>query len=121
MDWKANRAQFRRQGHTLTDPTQAHTLEPLSPEGLYRVTEAFTCCPKRCRTYEAEQLVQLGYNAAAEPILFVPHWGPDGLVLPDRGHRAEPAALQRLAAMRVAAAHKRESSTSDIAPPESLH
>jgi hypothetical protein len=37
-------------------------LEPLPAEGFYRVREPFYCCDKRCRLFEAESFVQLGYD-----------------------------------------------------------
>src|SRR5688500_7170961 len=72
IDWRANRANFADRGTTLTDEAIAETLDPLAPEGLYRVEHEFTCCAKRCRMYRPGQLVQLGYDVTAKPILFIP-------------------------------------------------
>ncbi len=99
--WSGNRARFARAGSTLTDPGAVRFLAPLPAEGFYRVTEAFFCCEKRCRRFEAEALVQLGYDAAATPILFVPEIGESALELPDRGTRIDAEAMGRLAALRV--------------------
>ena len=101
--WKANRAQWRQNGVPLPDEGWALHLEPLAPEGLYRVREAFTCCAKSCRTYEPDLLVQLGYNAAAEPILFVPEWTEAGLALPEQGTPIDADRIARLAPLKVAA------------------
>jgi hypothetical protein len=100
--WKANRAQWHTQGMTLADEGWAAQLEPLAPEGLYRVREAFTCCTKNCRTYEPELLVQLGYNGAGEPILFVPEWTEAGLALPEQGARLDADRIARLEPLKVA-------------------
>ncbi len=108
--WVANRARWHAHGTTLPDAAWAENLEPLPPEGLYRVLTAFPCCAKNCRTYEAEQLVQLGYNGAAEPILFVPEWTEQGLSLPESGTRVERERLERLAPLKVA--------RSEASPPE---
>src|SRR6185436_5605612 len=60
--WSANRARWHDRGTPIPDPVWAETLQPLAPEGLYRVRETFTCCEKNCRSFEPELLVQLGYN-----------------------------------------------------------
>lgn len=113
--WSLNRARFSARGVTLPDPALAGTLEPLPPEGLYRVKAPFTCCAKGCRTFEQDMLVQLGYNAAAQPILFVPEWTERGLGFPERGTLLDPDRLTRLAGLRVV--ERREGSH----PPGMLH
>ena len=54
--------------------------------------DEFTCCSKRCRTYEPGLLVQLGYDGEARALLFVPEWNDAGryqgradIPLSDRG------------------------------------
>src|SRR4051794_5787570 len=64
--WALNRAQWHKNGTPIPDAAWSLTLEPLAAEGFYRVREPFTCCEKRCRTYEAELLVQLGYNGEGQ-------------------------------------------------------
>ena len=64
--WKNNRALFHGRGILLPDPSYLATLQPLLPEGLYRVRDPFFCCEDRCHYFEEELLVQLGYNARAE-------------------------------------------------------
>jgi hypothetical protein len=99
--WALNRAQWHESGHTIPSDEWAATLVALPAEGLYRVREAFTCCPKKCRTYEADLLVQLGYNAAAEPLLFLPEWTDSGLAIPEMGVQIDVDRLRSLAALRV--------------------
>ena len=99
--WALNRAQWHETGHTIPSPEWAATLAALPAEGLYRVRDAFACCAKRCRTYDADLLVQLGYNAEAEPLLFLPEWTESGLAIPDLGVAIDVDRLQRLAPLRV--------------------
>jgi hypothetical protein len=99
--WALNRAQWHESGHTIPSPEWAETLEALPAEGLYRVREQFTCCAKRCRTYEPELLVQLGYNAEAEPLLFLPEWTDSGLAIPEMGLAIDQDRLRCLAALTV--------------------
>jgi hypothetical protein len=64
-EWRYNRAQFQGKGQTIDDPGLVRHLQPLPPEGFYRVTESFHCCEKQCRLFEQDALLQLGYNADA--------------------------------------------------------
>jgi hypothetical protein len=100
--WTGNRARFEARGHTLPSLEDADGLEPLSPEGFYRVAAAFTCCPKECRRFEPDELVQLGYNGAAQPILFTPQLGDGGLSVPDRGISIDPPVVEHLRPLKVA-------------------
>lgn len=100
--WTANRARFEARGHLLPHPSAARSLEPLPPEGFYRVAERFTCCEKRCRTFEPEMLVQLGYDGSARAILFVPEITNSQLALPSTGTRVERSRLSHLSHLRVA-------------------
>jgi hypothetical protein len=97
-----NRARWHTKGTPIPDPQWAEHLEPLPAEGLYRVRESFTCCEKRCRTFEEELLVQLGYTGMAEPILFVPEWTATGFHFPTTGSVVDRAQLQRLVPLKVA-------------------
>jgi hypothetical protein len=96
-----NRARWHAHGTPLPDPGWAEHLEPLLAEGLYRVREAFACCEKRCRSFEQELLVQLGYNGMAEPILFVPEWASTGLDFPAKGTLVEQERLRHLVPLKV--------------------
>lgn len=100
--WSANRAEFHEQGHTVPDAAWSQSLEPLLPEGLYRVTARFVCCEKQCVTFTPERLVQLGYDGEGEAIVFTPELGREGLVFPKTGTRVEPQALRNLVRLEVA-------------------
>jgi hypothetical protein len=102
--WTANRVEWHDAGHTVPSAEWARSLAPLPPEGFYRVRETFTCCAQRCRAFEPDLLVQLGYDAEAQPILFVPEWTARGLALPDTGTRLDGARLAHLAPLKVAEA-----------------
>lgn len=99
--WVANRARWHEQGHTIPSTEWASSLVPLPAEGFYRVREEFTCCAKSCRTYEADLLVQLGYDGNAQPLLFVPEWTSVGLALPELGIGLDADRLTRLIALKV--------------------
>lgn len=60
--WAGNRAQFARSGVVLDDPGAVRFLSPLPTEGFYCVAEPFYCCEQRCRHFETDTLVQLGYD-----------------------------------------------------------
>lgn len=100
VSWQGNRARFADNG-TPVDPPQAATLEALPREGLYRVTSSFTCCEKRCRTFESDMLVQLGYDAEATAIVFVPEWVEGAIAIPQQGTRVDRAHLGKLAHLHV--------------------
>jgi hypothetical protein len=104
--WHHNRAEFEPRGHTLPEPWErsAALLEPLAAEGFYRVMEPFACCEKKCRTFERELLVQLGYDGLANPLLFVPELGPAGMTIPATGAAIAPAELRKLTLLKVAQA-----------------
>lgn len=106
--WSLNRARWSDTGHTIPSAEWAATLEPLADEGLYRVAETFTCCAKACRTYEPDLLVQLGYNAEAEPLLFLPEWTDAGLAIPEMGVPIDADRLRCLVALRVVEAEPLE-------------
>ena len=103
--WALNRARWHESGHTVT-PEWAATLAALPAEGLYRVRETFTCCAKKCRTYEPELLVQLGYNGEAAPLLFVPEWTDSGLAIPEMGLPIDTDRLRALAPLTVVEARE---------------
>jgi hypothetical protein len=102
--WDTNQARWQQNGFTVPGPEWSETLSPLPAEGLYRVTESFFCCEKRCREYPAETLVQLGYNGEAEGILFLPEWAGGSLGFPERGTKIDAANLTRLTLLQVARA-----------------
>ncbi|MFM2152457.1 MAG: hypothetical protein RL199_892 [Pseudomonadota bacterium] len=104
--WEHNRARFAERGFTLPEPYEASArgLAPLPAEGFYRVVRPFHCCEKECTLFEAETLVQLGYDGAGEAILFVPELTPAGLTLPTRGSRVAVDRFSSLALVKVAEA-----------------
>jgi hypothetical protein len=103
--WSSNRARWHARGFTVPGPQWSQTLEPLAPEGLYRVVDRFHCCEKHCRTYEPNQLVQLGYTGGAEALLFVPEWAAGGLGFPERGNKIEQAVTKKLQLLEVVEGH----------------
>jgi hypothetical protein len=105
QSWSSNRARWQEKGFTVPGPEWSQTLQPLAPEGLYRVTERFYCCEKRCRAFEQGQLVQLGYNGDADALLFVPEWAAGGLGFPERGNKIEQDVTKKLEPLGVAEGH----------------
>lgn len=99
--WRQNKATFHANGTPIPEPSWAESLEPLVPEGFYRVEAPFECCDKKCRSYERGSLVQLGYDGNAQPILFVPEWRADGFTLPERGSLVTEDRLQKLEPLKV--------------------
>jgi hypothetical protein len=102
--WKANRVQVSPQGTTLSSPELTQHLQALPAEGFYRVTEGFHCCERKCRRFEPEMLVQLGYNAEAQAILFVPELVEGMLAIPQSGASIDPAGFDKLKPLKVAMA-----------------
>ena len=102
QSWSGNRARWHANGFTVPDSAWSRTLQPLAPEGLYRVTERFFCCEKKCRAFEPDQLVQLGYNGEGDALLFVPEWTNGGLGIPERGNKIDLEAVKKLTLLRVA-------------------
>jgi len=102
--WSNNRAQWQARGATVPSPAWSATLAPIAAEGLYRVSEEFFCCDKRCRKYEVGLLVQLGYDGEAHPLLFVPEWTDAGMSFPLEGLKFEGVNLSRLEPLKVSQA-----------------
>jgi hypothetical protein len=107
--WQHNRVELQPQGHTLADPALVRLLEPLPPEGLYRVTESFHCCDRLCRLFDPETLVELGYNAQGQAIVFSPELVNGMLAIPTSGTAIDHGNLLRLKQLLVARA-KRDAS-----------
>lgn len=100
-EWRFNRAQFEKNGHMLDDPGLARFLQPLPPEGFYRVAESFHCCEKQCRLFEQDALLQLGYNADADPILFVPELVDSMFAIPAKGWKTTLEMIGKMQGLRV--------------------
>lgn len=99
--WVQNRARFEQPGTLLPDVGSVSSLEPLPPEGYYRVLRTFTCCEKNCRSFEPELMVQLGYDGSGAAILFLPELVEGTLRIPDRGNRIDRARIADLAPLRI--------------------
>ena len=100
-DWRNNRAVFHEHGTTVPDERYAETLQPLAAEGFYRVSEPFSCCEKRCVTLEPDQLVQVGYNGRAQPILFLPTLVDGLLAIPSTGTFIDEERLAKLRPLKL--------------------
>lgn len=109
--WAQNRATFDSRGTPIPGPWWAATLDPLAVEGFYRVREAFHCCEKRCVEFQPDQLVQLGYNGEAEPIVFVPEIRETGLIIPENGMRIDRSRIGKLAPLKVAMSNPTDQGT----------
>jgi hypothetical protein len=101
-DWHGNKARFHERGHTLSSADDARSLFPLAAEGFYRVVSEFFCCDKQCRRFEADALVQLGYDGSAAPILFTPEFLDGVVALPEHGIRIDRDRTEKLARLKVA-------------------
>ena len=99
--WHRNRARFSPKGTTLPALEDAGALAPLPAEGLYVVNETFTCCEKRCVEYQPGMLVQLGYQASAQALLFVPEWRAGEFILPERGNAVDTEVAKKMTRLRV--------------------
>mgnify|MGYP001823904477 CR=1 FL=1 len=100
-EWRYNRAQFDDKGQSLDDPGLVRFLVPLPAEGFYRVAEPFHCCEKQCRRFEEDALLQLGYNADAEPILFVPELVDSMFAVPAKGWKTTLEQVAKMQQLRV--------------------
>ncbi|MCB9555142.1 MAG: hypothetical protein H6707_03485 [Deltaproteobacteria bacterium] len=100
--WQNNRVCFSQEGICIPDNDYAATLQALATEGFYVVIEPFYCCEQRCQYFEADTLVQLGYNGDAEPILFLPEIIDGALALPAEGTFIDDARLAKLKRLLVA-------------------
>jgi hypothetical protein len=99
--WKHNRVEWHARGETLHDPSLVRSLEPLPLEGFYRVEDPFFCCEQECRRFERDALLQLGYNANAEPILFVPEMVDAMLAIPAQGWKTSLETARKLRPLHV--------------------
>ncbi len=102
--WSHNRARFSANGTTCPPDFDPKALGALKPEGLYRVTSAFFCCEKKCKKFEPDTLVQLGYNGNAQALVFLPEIGGRGMNLPERGSAVDDNQLKNLTELKVAQA-----------------
>lgn len=99
--WNANRAVFSQNGMTVPDNFDPSALRAVPAEGFYRVTKAFYCCEKKCTQFEPDQFVQLGYNGAATPLVFVPEITATGIYIPERGTIVDDKQLPNLVPLKL--------------------
>jgi hypothetical protein len=99
--WAHNRAQFSPKGTTLQLPLDPRSLRALPAEGFYRVAQSFVCCAKQCVRFEPDAFVQLGYNGAGKPLVFVPELRSGAITVPERGTPIDDVALTNLVALQV--------------------
>jgi hypothetical protein len=104
--WKHNRVEMQERGVTLSDPALLQHLEPLPPEGLYRVLSPFYCCERMCKQFEAELLIELGYNAEGQAIVFVPELVDGMLAIPTSGNAIDRTHLSKLKQLKVTTAQR---------------
>jgi hypothetical protein len=100
--WKRNRVELQPRGQTLEDPDLLRHLEPLPPEGFYRVIEPFYCCERKCRQFETDTFVELGYNGDGNPIVFLPELVDGMLAIPTNGTAIDAKLLPLLKLLKVA-------------------
>ena len=86
---------FQDKGYLVSDTAWCHTLEPLPDEGLYVASVALQIGE---RAVAAGQLMQLGYNGFADPIVFFPTKASsaNALLFPDKGMKVDRALLTQL-------------------------
>ena len=111
-EWRHNRAEWEDKGQIIDDPRLVRFLQPLPPEGFYRVTKGFHCCEKQCRLFEEDSLLQLGYNSNADPILFVPELVDSMLAIPAKGWKTSLDAIGGLRQLKVRVSKR------DLLPPQ---
>ena len=99
--WVDNRAVFATKGHMIPSEEYADSLVPLHAEGFYRVESEFYCCEKHCRNFAPGDLVQLGYDGEATPILFTPGYRGDRFELPETGTPIHGDGLDNLEPLQI--------------------
>jgi hypothetical protein len=109
--WKRNRVELQPRGQTLEDPELLRHLEPLPPEGFYRVIEPFHCCERKCRQFETDTLLELGYNGDGLPIVFTPEFVDGMIAIPTNGTAIDLKVLPLLKLLKVATSSQESSST----------
>ena len=78
-----NRWTFHDKGYLIRDEDYVESLVSLMPEGYYILTEAIYLSHEEM--IPERTLVQLGYNRAAEPILFLAEFEPSSIEFPTSG------------------------------------
>lgn len=85
----------------LVEPDWALGLDALLPEGLYSFSQHFH--PEQGKVVAQGQLVQLGYNAHGEPIVFFPQRDErtNSLIFPTSGMKIPPEIYALLAPLEI--------------------
>jgi hypothetical protein len=87
-----NRWGWQERGFLIKDAAFPGSLAPLLPEGIYILKATFTYDGK---TIPEKALVQVGYNQAAEPILFMGRWDGNSILFPNKGIKAPNTSVFR--------------------------
>jgi hypothetical protein len=97
---------FHDNGVRVDDAAWCYTLEPVAAEGLY-VTQG-PMQTTEDRVIPEGQLVQLGYNGNADPILFFPTKASsaNALLFPDKGVKVDRSLISRLTEVRLSGPRK---------------
>ena len=100
-----NRWTFKDKGFLVADAAFIEGLEPLKPQGLYRLREHFH--PNDDQVVNTNALVQLGYNGQGDPILFFPTAlsGKNGIEFPTSGMKIPPAIFELLEPLDLVGPH----------------
>lgn len=115
--WHQNRATFSPKGTTLPTSWDHAALKELPREGFYRARKAFHCCPKQCVQFEPDAFLQLGYNGAGKPLVFVPELTGNGIQVPERGTPIDDAQLANLVPLLL---NERKDSGVEITMPRGI-
>ena len=99
--WDANRAVFSQNGQTVPDNFDPAWIHALPAEGFYRVVRPFHCCEKKCTEFQAEALVQLGYNGNGKAIVFTPEYSGGVIRVPERGTLVDEEQLKNLVQLKL--------------------
>lgn len=99
--WAHNRAHFTPRGTTVPADFDPKALRALPAEGFYRVASPFFCCAKKCKKFEPDTMVQLGYNGAGKPLLFLPELVNGAISVPESGALIDDSALKSITALAV--------------------
>ena len=96
---------FGEKGFLVNSEEFIEGLEPLKPQGFYRMREHFH--PNEDQVVNQHALVQLGYNNNAEPILFFPSRAEDanGLEFPSSGMKVPTAIYDLLEPLDMTGPH----------------
>ena len=78
-----NHWSFHDKGYLVRDLAWVEELEPILPEGYYVLKDALYL--SQDEKIQENTLVQLGYNRAAEPILFLGEFEEGGITFPSSG------------------------------------